>query len=155
MQKVSSFVFCFFWWLCFFYSLCVFVFLETAPKRLFSCNFRVVFFFCVPKRPLKSFFLYSVLFPCFLLSSLSKFHNFSLAFVHQPLFGKYSFFFFCLFLPLPLFLFVFLSNKFPNIPFLKPKLVSFCALFLITIFCMVYVSAFLFWCWFCLCYVFL
>ena len=100
--------------------------------------------FAHPKRPvLKCLFSsFSVFFPCLFLSSLSKFH-FSLLFVHQPLFDKdlfffgggvlLSFFFVAFFFPNVCF---FLWNKLPNIPFLKPKLISFSAFFiLLFLFC--------------------
>ena len=65
--------------LCVFYFLC----LKKKPKRLFSCNFRVFFFF-VPKRPVFKILLFFLF--CFLFwFSLFPFQNsiFSLLFVHQ------------------------------------------------------------------------
>ena len=70
----SFFLFCFsfpvVWSFVFFLFICVqFFCLEKAPtKRLFSCNFRVFFFYFVPAKglSLKSLFAsYSVFFPCF------------------------------------------------------------------------------------------
>ena len=80
-----------FWWFCFFVA-CVFVLL-LGPKRLFSFNLEFLFLFSSPKRPvLKCLFSsFSVFFLVLLMSSLSKFHLFSLLFVHQPLFAKDSF----------------------------------------------------------------
>ena len=126
-------------WFCFFFLvfLC-FCFVKKAqykkgPKRLFSCNFRVFVLFCSPIRPVFKFLLFFLF--CFLflilLSSLAKFHFFLFLFVHQPLFGNiiifglFCFSFSCLF---PFLMFAcFFETYFPNIPFLKLKLLSFLA----------------------------
>ena len=103
---------------------------------------------CSPKRPLFKIvlFLPILFFWVFLLSSLSKFHHVPLLFVHQPLFGKtviiFGFFYFSCFLPFPFLMFVcFFETNFPNIPFLKPKLLSFLAGYLVLVFFGFYVHS--------------
>ena len=75
----------FFCCLCF--CACV---LQKGPQRLFSCNFRGFCLFCSPKRPvLKCFFSsFSVFFPGFPFSSLSKFHFFFFVFCPSTPFWK-------------------------------------------------------------------
>ena len=78
---------------------------------------------------------------------------FSLLFVYQPLIGNISFWFLLFFFsfPFPFLMFARLfETNFPNIPFLKPKLLSFFCCFVFVF--MMYVSAFLFQCWFCFWY---
>ena len=145
-QHVKKVFFCLFF--CFlvvvFYFLPFLCFLfGISPKTLFSCRFRV--FFVPPKGlSLKSFFSsYSVLFPCFPFVLPFKFHILSLTFVHQPLFGVYYYYYIMWFLlsffyllPLPLFMFACsFQTNFPNIPFLKPKLLSF---LVVSLFCLLF-----------------
>ena len=144
----------------------VLVCLEKAPQRLFSSSFRVFFYIVPPKGlSLKSFFsCYSVVFSLF--SCCPPFQNsiFSLAFAHQPLFGKYYsflvssvFLFFCF--PL-LMLACFSETNIPNISLLKPTLLSFLVVYLFLQLFLFLFACFLFlWfcflCWLCFWYVFL
>ena len=152
----GGFVFLFSVFLCF-------CFVQNSPKMVIFLQFLEVFcLFCSHKRPvLNCFFSSYFVFFCFCLPFQKSI--FSLLFVHQPLFTTDSlwgfFFFFCLPFPFLMFACLFETN-FPNIPFLKPKLLSFLAVYfssvvLVFVF-MVYVSAFLFLCWFCFwCFLFL
>ena len=150
MQK-AVFLVCFLVVLFFFSS----VFLCLCPKKAIFLRFERFFYFCSPKGlSLKSFFSsYSVFFFGFPFSR----SYFSLLFVHQPLFRKHYYFGFLsffFFLPFPFQMFAcFFETNFPNIPFFKPRLLSFLAgYFSVVVFVfvfMVYVSAFLFLCWFC------
>ena len=127
----------------FFLCFCAFVLYKIAQHGYFPVILEVFCLFCSPKRfVLKCFFF---LFCFLLLFSLSKIH-FSLLFVHQPLFRKDSLwgfllFFFCLPFPFLMFACLFETN-FPNIPFLKPKLLSF-----LVVSCFLLLFLFLFsWC---------
>ena len=149
----------FFLWFCFLFSLCfVRLFCNKGPKRLFPAILEVFVDVFPPKGlSLKSLFSsYSVFLFVFLLSSLSKFHFF-FAFCPSTLFLEniinFWFLLFLIFLSFPFLMFAcFFETNFPNIPFLKPKLLSFLVVFssviLVFVF-MVRVSAFLLLCWFC------
>ena len=108
-----------------FFSLCfcAFVLHKIAQNGYFPAFLEVFCLFCSHKRPILNC-LFSSYFVFLLLSSLSK-SIFSLLFVHNPLVRKDSLcsFFFCLPFPFLRFACLFETN-FPNIPFLKPKLLS-------------------------------
>ena len=144
-----------------FFFLCVFIFVWKKTKRLFTYSFRV--FFVSPKGlSLKSFFSsYSVFFSDFPFVFPFKTPFFVFVFCPSTPFGKTLIFLVSLsyfFLPFPFLTFAcFFQTNFPNIPFLKPKLLSFwlfiyffCYFGFLIIF---HVSAFLFWCWLCFWYV--
>ena len=131
MQKgVFLFVFFVVWWFCF--SLCVLFSLfgeKKSPTRLVSCNFRVFFFLCPQEACLQNPSFLPILFSflVFPLSSLSKLHFF-FAFCPSAPFWKTLVFLVSLsffFLPFPFLMFAcFFRTNVPNIPFLKPKLLS-------------------------------
>ena len=147
-----------FWVVLFFFSVFLCFCFEKGPKRLFSCNFRVFLFYSVPPTglSLKSVFFSSYSVFLFFLSSLVKIH-FSFPFCPSTPFWEHSYLGFLLFfflLPFPFLMFAcFFETNFPNIPFWKPKLLSFLAVslsYVVFVFVfMVYGSAFLFLCWFC------
>ena len=151
-----------FWWFCFFgfsVFLC-FCFVHNSPKWLFSCIFRGFLSISFPQKAwLKLFVFFLLFFFCFCLLFNPLF---SLLFVHQPLFRKDSLwgFFYILFWLAFSFpnVCLFIWNKFCSHPFLKPKLLSFLAVYfssVVQVFVfMVYVSAFLFLCWLCFWYLF-
>ena len=128
--KVFLFVFCFF-----FFSLCFFLFVfaclvwKKPPKGYFLAVSEFFLLF-VPPKGLSLISSYSVLFPCFPFVFPFKIPYFSLLFVHQPLLEN-VFSVFCLsLLPFPLLMFAcFFETSFPNIPFLKPNLLSFLVVF--------------------------
>ena len=136
-----------------FFPVCfVLVFVKKAP-----CNFRGFFCF-VPLKglSLKSFFSsHSVFFIGFPFVFPFKMPFFFAFCPSAPFFYIIIFGFSCfpLFLPFPFLMFAcFFETKFSNIPFLKPELLSFLAVIFFFVFVfvfMVYVSAFLFLCWFC------
>ena len=143
----------------FFVSLCfcAFALYTIAQNGYFPAFLEVFCLFCSHKRPVfNCFFSSYFVFCCFCLPFQKSI--FSLLFVHQPLFRKDSLWGFFCFSFACLFLFLMFAClfeiKFPNIPFLKPKLLSFLEVYffssavLVYVF-MVYVSAFLFLCWLC------
>ena len=101
---------------------------NSRRKGLFSCNLLKYFSLVVSPKglSLKSFVSsYSVLFACFPFVPPSKFHLFSLVFVHQPLLENISLgvssVFLC-FAAFPLFMFACLfQTNFPNIPFCETQ----------------------------------
>ena len=79
------------------------------------------------------------------MSSLSKFHVF-FVFCPSNFWGLLLFF---VLLPFPFQMFAcFFETSFPNIPFLKPKLLSFWLFLFSSVVFVLYVSALLFLCWF-------
>ena len=135
-----------------------FIFLEKSQKGYFPSILE--FFFLSPKGlSLKSFFSILFSFLVFLLSSLSKLHFFLCLFVHQPLFGKHSYFWFlylsfsCLFLSECLL--VSFKKSFLKSHFWNPSCFHFGCLSIssVVFVFMFHVSAFLFWCWLCFWYV--
>ena len=123
-----------FWWFCIFVSLCFCAFaLYTIAQNGYSPAFLEVFrLFCSHKRPVfNCFFSSYFVFVCFCLSFQKSI--FSLLFVHQPLFRKaylWGFFCFSFACPFPFLMFAcLLETNFPIIPFLKPKLFSFLAVY--------------------------
>ena len=150
MQKTFVF-FCFL--MVFLFSLCFCFFVwKQKPKRIFSCNFSFFSFLCSQEARLwnPSFLLFCFvsLFP--FCPPPFKIPSFFFGFCPSTSFWK-TLFYVSLFFVAFAFAHVclLLSNKLPNIPSLKPKLLLFLALFLFCCFVfMVDVSAFLFWCWF-------
>ena len=118
----------------FVFFLCVFVRLFVKrPKKAIFLQFWRLFSILFPKGFFKSFFSsYSVFYPCFPFVFPFKI-PFFLCFLSSTPFGKhYCLLLFCLsfLLPFPLLMFAcFIETNFPNIPFLKPKLLSFLAVF--------------------------
>ena len=122
-----------------FVFLCVFIFLLEKNKKVVFLQFWSLFY--VPKRPVfKSFFSsYSVIFsgvpfvfpfttPLFFFAFCPSSPCWKTLIVLVSL----SFFF----LPFPFSMFAcFFQTNFPNIPFLKPKLLSFLVVYLFLLFC--------------------
>ena len=138
-----------FWYVFFLVVVCVFslcfalLFCKKAQKGYFPAILEVFFLFCSPNRPV---FKVLPFFPfCFFFPFCLPFQNsvFSLLFVHQPLFGFFGgAILFLFFLPFPFLMFACLfQTNFPNISFLKPKLLS-CWLFIYFFCCL------LLWCMF-------
>ena len=156
LPKFKRCFFGFFFWFVFggfvFFSMFLcFCFAKRPKKAAFPVFSEFFFLSCSPERPgFKSFFS-SYLFLFFLLSSLSIFHI-SLFLSINPLFENIIIFVFFIFLAFcPFLMFAcFFETNFPNIPFFSPS----CFRFWLVIFSsvgflfMVYVSAFLFLCWF-------
>ena len=158
MPTCKKVVFCLFFLLfvCrgFVFCLCVFIFwFGKRQKGFFSCNFRVFFLFYVPQRPVFKSLLFFLFCFLFWFSFCLPFQNsiFFFAFCPSTPFGtilifgvSLSFFF----LPFPFLMFAwFFQTNFPNIPFLKPKLLSFLVVYFFCCFdfiFMFHVSAFLF-----------
>ena len=120
----------FFWHL---FGVSVLLFCITQPQMDICCIFRGFLSILFPQKACLKLFLFFLFCFFLFLSSLSKIHF--LLFVHQPLFRKkeelfvgFILFFFCLPLPFLMFACLFETN-FPNIPFLKPKLLSFLAIY--------------------------
>ena len=119
----------------FVFFLCVFVlvFCKKAQKGHFLQFWRFSNFVPPKGLSLKSFFSsYSVFFFGFPFCLPFKMPLFSFRFfVHQPFFRKHSWFWFLLFLcflAFPFLMFAcFIETIFPNIPFFKPRLLSFLA----------------------------
>ena len=131
MQK-GVFWFVFLWGRLDFFFVSVFLFLSVrkSPQKAIFLQVRVSCLFWSPKRPVFKILLFFLcgFFLVFLLSSLSKFH-FSLALSINPFLENVVFgCFFCLSFFVA-FSFVnvclFIWSKLPNIPFLKPKWLSF------------------------------
>ena len=130
MQKgVFLFVFLLFGGFVFF---CVFFFcLEKNPKGYFPAILEFFFLFCVPKRPVFKILLFFLFCFLFWFSFCLPFQNsiFFFAFCPSTPFWKTLIFWVSLsffFLPFPFLMFAcFFQTNFPNIPFLKPKLLSF------------------------------
>ena len=139
----------FVWRFCFFFVFLFFVRKKT-PKGFFSCNFGVFFLFCVPKRPVFKILLFFLF--CFLswLSFVFPFKTPFLFFAFCPStsFWKTLIFLVSLsffFLPSPFLMFAcFFQTNFPNIPFLKPKLLSFLVVYLFHLLFFVLFSCFMF-----------
>ena len=134
MQKGVLFVHFFgFGGFVFFFSLCFcgFVLLKKAQKGHFPAILEVFCLFCSPKGlSLKSFFSsYSVFFSGFPFVFPFKTPFYPFAFWPSAPFSKTLIFLVSLsffFLPFPFLMFAcFFQTNFPNIPFLKPKLLSF------------------------------
>ena len=130
MQKGVFLVICLVLVVWFFFSLCfcAFVLYKIAQNGYFHAFLEVFCLLCSHKRPVFNCFFLPILFFCFCLPFQKSIF---LCFVHEPLFRKDSlwgffWFFFCLPFPFLMFACLFETN-FPNIPFLKRKLLSFLA----------------------------
>ena len=129
-EKVFFLYFFWFWWFCFFCfsAFLCFCFVQNSPKWLFPAFLEVFCLFCSHITLVLNCF-FSSYFVLFAFVFPYKNPYFSLLLVHQPLFRKdslwgfFCFPFACLFL---MFACLFETN-FPNIPFVKPKLLSFLA----------------------------
>ena len=149
------FLFCFLVVLLFVACVILLVFCKKAQKGYFPAILEFFCLFCFPKGPvLKCFFSsFSVFFPGFPSFFPFKIPCFSFVFVHQPTpFGKDSLWGFLLSF---YFVFSFLNvcffvwNNFLTSPFWTPSCFCFWHFFSCFFVFMVYVSAFLFWCWLC------
>ena len=122
-----------------------FFYLEKAPQRLFSCNFKLFFLFYIPKRLVFKILLFFLFYFLIRFSFCLPFQNSMFCFLsintileNTIIFGFFFFFFLSyFFLRFPFLIFAcFFQTNFPNIPFVKPKLLSFLvvSLFLLLLF---------------------
>ena len=130
--------------LVFFFGFSVFLcfcFVHNSPKWLFSWSFRGFLSILFPQKACLKLLFSSYFVLC---AFVFPFKKSIFAFVHQPLFRKdslWGFLFFWICLPFPFLMFAWLfETNFPNIPFLKPKLLSCLAI------------SFLFFCCSCVCF---
>ena len=131
----------FFWWFCFFF-VCFILCLEEKTKKAIFLQFQSILLFS-PQRLVFKILLFFLFCFLFWFSFCLPFQNsiFFSAFCPSTPFWKALIFLVSLsffFLPFPFLMFAcFFQTNFPNIPFLKPKLLSFLVVYLFIQLCVV------------------